>query len=67
MIAGGDHGGPGAQEVDADFGGDAPTGGAVLAIYDDEIDAALGFKERKAIDDSSSAGLANDVPKKQQS
>ena len=61
VVAGGDDRDAGAQEVDGDPRRDAAAPGGVLAIDDDEIDAALLFPDRDRVDDGPAARLANNI------
>ena len=61
VIASGDDGNAGPQQIDRDFRRDASPGGGVLAVHDDEIDRIFLLQFRQAGDDRAAARLADDV------
>ena len=66
MVAGGDDGHARAQEINGDPGRDAPAGGGVFPVDDDEIHPEFRTDVREVFDDRSPAGLADDVAEEEE-
>lgn len=64
MVAESDHRGAGAEQADAEFGGEAAAGGGVFAIDDDKVGREAFLEVREPGSDRPAAGFAKDIPQK---
>lgn len=65
VVAGGDDGSAGAEEIDGDFRCDAFAAGSVLSVDDEEIDSFRLLEDGEARDYGFTAGFADDVAKEE--
>jgi hypothetical protein len=61
MVASGDDGRAGPQEIDRDLAGDAATGSCVLAVDHNKVERVSRFQLGKPRDHGAATWLANDV------
>ena len=61
VIARGNNGNPGTEQIDRDFSGNAATAGRVLAVYDNKIDPVFRFQLWQPRNHGAAAGFANDI------